>query len=69
MRAHAADGGTPLHRAAGNGHEETVRMLVELGTDVRAGDTHGVTLLHYAAIRGHEDVVRRLMKVWGDASA
>jgi ankyrin repeat protein len=69
LAAQGADGDTPLHQAAAIGHEETVRMLVELGGDVHAQATDGRTPLHLAASRGHAETARRLVKMGGVALA
>lgn len=49
--------------AAGNGHLDVVRMLVESGVNVNvnATDAFGMTALCRAAWAGHEDVVRFLV--------
>jgi len=52
-------GRTALMLAAYNGHESTVRALVELGAQVNAVDSHGQTALMLAAMDGHE-LVRAL---------
>jgi hypothetical protein len=41
---------------------EAVKLLVELGADVKAVDDHGETALHGAALRGANDVVELLVK-------
>jgi hypothetical protein len=46
--------------------EETVRALVELGTDVHARTASGLTPLHWAAEKGHEEAVRVLVELGGD---
>lgn len=40
---------TPLHAAAGYGDLETIKLLVEYGSDIKALDKDGRTVLHYAA--------------------
>ena len=51
-------GQTPLHRAAGKGHIECIRALVELSASIDAKTSlGGLTPLHFAAraeVHGHE---------------
>ncbi|CAD0018639.1 unnamed protein product [Aureobasidium pullulans] len=68
--------GSALQVAAVNGHEKTVRLildhekgnialvkiLIEAGSDVRAQDCFGETALHYAAENGHLEVVTCLLE-------
>ncbi|KAI1118674.1 ankyrin repeat-containing domain protein [Nemania sp. NC0429] len=54
---------TPLWWAAENGHENTVRLLVEKGVDIEAGVTSSApTALHLAAKNGHEVIVKLLLE-------
>lgn len=54
---------TPLSYAAGNGHIDIVRLLLERGTLVDAGDG---AALKAAAFRGHSDVVQVLLTAGAD---
>jgi hypothetical protein len=53
--------GTPLHKAADNGHKEMVGMLIERGANVDAAHKDGRTPLHLAALRGHKEIVGMLI--------
>ena len=59
-RPHAASqrGTTALHYAAGNGHTDTVRLLIDRGCDFRAAASDGMTALEYALAEKREAVVR-----------
>ena len=56
---------TPLSRAAENGHEDVVRLLIErndVDTNARDDDHNGHTPLSLAAENGHEAVMRLLIE-------
>lgn len=56
------DGRTALHRAAENGHNDVVVVLLEHGADVYVEeDLFTQTPLHLAALNGHGDVVKTLL--------
>lgn len=50
----------PLHVAASNGDEKTVRVLTT-ARNVNSTELHGLTPLRFAAARGHASVVRYLI--------
>jgi hypothetical protein len=47
---------TALHRAAGFGHAESVRVLLAAGADPSLRDTHGYSAIQRAIVAGHRDV-------------
>jgi ankyrin repeat protein len=51
-----------LRRAAGNGHEAVVKLLVEKCAELESKDNSGGTPLLRAAGNGHEAVVRLLVE-------
>ncbi|KAN0070882.1 hypothetical protein V8E54_011047 [Elaphomyces granulatus] len=55
-------GQTALSRAAGNGYEEVVNLLLEKGAELDSKDNRGRTPLSHAAGSGHEAVVNLLLE-------
>jgi ankyrin repeat protein len=56
-------GRTALHRAAENGHDEVVDILLKNGATVDAKETKfGQTSLHLAALNGHRTVAQKLLE-------
>ena len=51
-----------LVRAAKNGHEGTVRSLLEMGAEVKGKDQNGRTALWEGVSNGHEGVVKLLLE-------
>ncbi len=62
------DGGddTALSRAAGKGHEDVVRILVNYGADLNARTKSGATALIRAAAGGYNAIVRYLIDYGAD---
>jgi ankyrin repeat protein len=58
-----------LRRAAANGHDATVKLLLEKGADVNATDKPQKTALMGAASFGHSTTVRLLLDKGGDVNA
>jgi ankyrin repeat protein len=58
-----------LDIAASGGHLETVKVLVEMGSDLRAQAKNGGTPLHVASASGRLETVRVLVEMGGDVRA
>jgi len=56
---------TPLHKAAREGHAETVRALAP-ACDLNAMSGMGMTALHWAALAGNAEVVEVLLEFGAD---
>lgn len=63
------DGYTPLHRAAYNGHTDTILLLLENGADIHAQTLDGWHPLHSAARWNQADVVALLLQYKANVNA
>jgi ankyrin repeat protein len=63
-----ANGWTPLHAAAGNGHPKMVQCLLENDAEVNARSNNGSTPLHFAMASRHSKVVSILLMYGADKS-
>ena len=54
--------------AAGNGHEEVVKLLLEKGAELESKDKYGKTPLSLAAEMGHEAVVMLVLEKGAEKS-
>ncbi len=59
-------GETPLHLACEEGVVESVKLLLEKGTNPNAKDEYGRTPLHEACIYGHLEAVKLLIEKGAD---
>ena len=66
--AHNNNGWTPLNYASLYGHESTVKLLLEYGSDVNGKDKYGLTALMYASRYGQESVVKLLLDHGADVN-
>ena len=53
---------TPLHLAALSGHQQVAEVLIQHGSDLKAGDAFQQTALHLAAVNGHKNIVETLIQ-------
>ena len=60
---------TPLHIAAWDGDASRVRLLIDEGTDLNAGNRWDLTALELAILNGHDDAARTLLAAGADPTA
>ena len=60
---------TPLMLAAGHGHADAVKLLLEKGADPKLKSKDGATALHKASEAGNLTVVELLLKAGADPGA
>ena len=58
-----------LYEAAGYGHSEAVKALLDAGADVEAKNANGNFALIFAAQEGHPEVVKLLLNAGADKDA
>lgn len=58
-----------LHSASLKGDIETVKLLIESGTDVNARNKDGQSPLHWAAFRGHYKIAELLIEAGANVNA
>ena len=58
-----------LHKAAKDGNEENVRVLLVAGVDVNAKGNFNRTPLHVASFYGHASIVKMLIRAGADVNA
>jgi len=60
------DGWTPLHMAAGNGHQDLVRVLINSQANLNATSENGTTAMMLAARMGHITAYQEIVKAGAD---
>ena len=58
-----------LMYASQRGHNDTVRVLMELGADMEVKDEDGRTALFWASYEGHADTVQLLLQAGANKEA
>ena len=63
------DGGTPMHRAAGEGRVQIIELLYAAGANPNARDNRGRAPLHRAAYQGRTEAIDALVAGGADLNA
>ena len=69
IRARNNDNNTPLGRAAYNGHDKVIGILIQHGAEVNERGWHGRTALHDACSKGQVACIDELMRHGADVEA
>ena len=62
-------GRTPLHKTAGKGQTDIIKVLLEANADMKAVDDVGRTPLHHAVLSGNAEAVRLFLVARADIEA
>lgn len=57
---------TPLHLAAYDGHQSSIRILIEKGANINDQDEDGNTALHLATLHKHKEAMILLIEKGAD---
>mmetsp|Transcript_14658 Transcript_14658/g.22771 ORF Transcript_14658/g.22771 Transcript_14658/m.22771 type:complete len:145 (+) Transcript_14658:148-582(+) len=66
VNAKTANGHTPLHMSAANGHTEAMGVLIKEKADLDSQTISGNTPLHLSAMGGHQDSCKALISQGAD---
>lgn len=69
INVRTSSGATPLLLAAAYTHEDTVKLLIDLGADFELKDSYDRTVLHFVSERGMLDIVKYLVTMGCDFNA
>jgi hypothetical protein len=69
VEAKNAQGATPLHNAAANGHVDALKTLLQLRANIEAKSAARSTPLHSAAFNGHVETLKTLVRLRANIEA